>query len=324
MCESLLNYDNVIGVRLRVNPVDFCNSGIIIDIMISDLALRIGRYLPKPLKQQFRPMFYILNDTEKYTKYAINKMRKDRIIDTKDGFKMVIDTSDFVQRRYITDEGKGEESINEVMREKIKGINDGDFIDVGANVGFYPLMFCQYNEGTAYSFEPLSYNIQRFDKNMELNGFDNYNLFEIGLSDHRHESKIYYHAYNKGAGGEMSGESGIDLFLQSEKVSFDTLDNIQLQSNDISLMKIDVEGHEQDVIKGAEQTIRREMPEILVEIHPTRLKQNGQSLESFLSTLFEIGYDSVYLIESGITLGKSEAMESLERVEDNHGILFTP
>ena len=301
----------------------FTNSVPVLNIMISGLAMRIGRHLPKPLKRRLRPIFYILNDTERYMRYAINKMRADRIVDTNDGFNMVIDTSDFVQRRYITDEGKSEESITGVMREKIRNIDDGDFIDVGANVGFYSLMFCQYNRGTAYSFEPLSYNIQMFEKNMELNRFNNYKMFEFGLSDHCHSSKIYYHAYNKGAGGEMSGKSGIDLFLESEKVKFDTLDNIQLQSNNISLMKVDVEGYEQDVIKGAEQTIRREMPEILVEIHPTLLNKRGSSVENFLSTMFKIGYDSVYLIESGITLGKSEAMKSVERVEDNHGLLFT-
>lgn len=289
--------------------------------MISNVATQVGKFLPQSIKTRLRPVYTILNDFEKYTTYLVTKRKADRILGTPYGFEMSIDMSDLVQRRIITNELRGEEYIIKTLEEKFRHIEDGDFVDIGANVGFYSLLFLNYNEGTVYAFEPLSYNVQKYHLNMRLNEFHNYNLFDIGLSSQRYETEIYYHPFNKGAGGETD-ERSVDLFRSSEKVSFDTLDNKSLPTENICLIKIDVEGHEQEVISGGKNTIRQQMPEILVEVHPKLLRNNGQSLKSLLRTVFEMGYESVYLLESEITLKKSEALESIKRVRKNHAILF--
>ncbi|MHB9288548.1 FkbM family methyltransferase [Halobacteriales archaeon Cl-PHB] len=155
---------------------------------------------------------------------------------------------------------------------------------------------------------------------MILNDLSNFTVFPYGLSNERHSGLIYYHPFNKGAGGVVSGNSGPDFLLKSEKAIFDKLDSVSIPSNNISVIKIDVEGHELDVINGGKESISHHKPNLLIEIHPSRLEKKGQTVEQLLSCIFDIGYDKIYLIEDDVELGKKEAMDSLSRVENNHGI----
>ena len=111
-------------------------------------------------------------------------------IETEYGFDLSVDTSDFVQRRHMTTETEPEDYLAESFYNRISDVK-GDFIDVGANIGFYSLMFCANGSGTAFAFEPLPYNVSRIRKNTALNDIDNIHVFSAGLSDASQELQIY-------------------------------------------------------------------------------------------------------------------------------------
>ncbi|MHB9288547.1 hypothetical protein ACKVMT_16065 [Halobacteriales archaeon Cl-PHB] len=129
--------------------------------MVTNLALRIGKYLPPRIKSSLCPAYIYANSIERYFRHLSKKRKPDRIIETEYDFQMKIDTSDFVQRRHITQEGEAEKHLTEFFYKKMKTIDySGDIIDVGANVGFYSLVFSQMNQGAVFAFEPLCYNVK--------------------------------------------------------------------------------------------------------------------------------------------------------------------
>ena len=66
------------------------------------------------------------------------------------------------------------------------------------------------------------------------------------------------------------------------------MDNIKIEGN-IAFIKIDVEGHEQNVINGASATIKKNMPTMLVEIEE---KHTKKPIIQTINIIKEFGYDA--------------------------------
>lgn len=127
-------------------------------------------------------------------------------------------------------------------------------LDIGANIGTHSLVLSRYFD-KVYSFEPLFYDV--LQKNMDINGISNVQVIPKGLSDIHGEATIKRDNFNAGASYITSdGDSSINL---------DKLDNFTF-NKPIALMKIDVEGHELEVIRGGLETIRKHKPVIIIEI----------------------------------------------------------
>ena len=142
-----------------------------------------------------------------------------------------------------------------------------EILDIGANIGYNSLMFSDY--GPVYAFEPL------FHKVVQLN-IDNNNLkhkmysVPIALSNKNGTSIMYFPTSVPNTGLRNYGGSSMYTFDGTDystetKVECRRLDDIY--EGVTSFMKIDVEGHELEVLKGAENTIKKFMPTILIEIH---------------------------------------------------------
>jgi len=142
-----------------------------------------------------------------------------------------------------------------------------EILDIGANIGYNSLMFSDY--GPTYAFEPL------FHKIVQLNIDNNklkHKMYSIpfALSDKNDVVDMYLPNAVKNTGLRNYGGSSMYTFEGTDyttetKVDCKRLDDIYIGKT--SFIKIDVEGHELEVLKGAENTIRRCMPTILIEIH---------------------------------------------------------
>ena len=142
-----------------------------------------------------------------------------------------------------------------------------DILDIGANIGYNTLMFSDY--GPVIAFEPVFHQIVKL--NVEGNTLrhdvqvagcalsDVKEVCEMNIPVHRCESNthINYGGTTLHASGDRKGV-GVN-------VNCERLDDIY---NGIpSFMKIDVEGHELRVLMGAQETIKKHKPAILIEIH---------------------------------------------------------
>ena len=127
-------------------------------------------------------------------------------------------------------------------------------LDIGANIGNHSVYFANFlNYDTIIAFEPIKENFELLKINMAE--YKSIGLANIAVSDKSIPLFMNFHNENYGASAVNSdGE---------RQVSAISIDSIMLR--EVSLMKIDVEGHEPFVLDGANETIYRCKPLILIE-----------------------------------------------------------
>ena len=138
-------------------------------------------------------------------------------------------------------------------------------IDIGANTGIYALISKSLNSATrVIAFEPVERVFQKLEQNMQLNNFTVEGM-QMAVSDHSGEA-VFYDTIEEHTYTATLQKVSHDL-LNTVKVKIITLDDlIKVKALDrIDLMKIDVEFHEPEVIKGF-SLISRYHPSILIEI----------------------------------------------------------
>jgi FkbM family methyltransferase len=181
--------------------------------------------------------------------------------------------------------------------------NNSLFIDIGAHIGLHSLGVMKYCQDMGYnvkivSFEPqgglyelLKYNLTNNNKsNFELN------ILNYGISN---ENKVIYDNILDYENKKNCGGHGIKNCKENktndnqERIELIKLDD--LKYNNVSVIKIDVEGMENQVIEGAMNTIKNNKPIILLEIYGglDYKKANEEQLKKIhytISLLTNIGY----------------------------------
>ena len=131
------------------------------------------------------------------------------------------------------------------------------FIDIGSYLGFYSIYFNKFKKiQNVVAFEPNLSNFKKLKNNIELNN-SIITTFNIACSSEKKESKLWFHDINKTGGSSILSNEDREYIkydkstLTFETVQTNTLDNMLTNiSNNIILVKIDVERHELDVLKG--------------------------------------------------------------------------
>jgi len=141
--------------------------------------------------------------------------------------------------------------------------------DIGAHVGFYTLLGSELveAEGKVIAFEPVSRNLDYLKKHIDINHCANVTVVEAAVSNEDGTCLFY-----KDPGNHMGhiSESGN---LTVPVVSIDEL-SMSGKIPAPNYIKIDVEGAEALVLKGAERTLINHSPEIFLETHSPILIRN--------------------------------------------------
>jgi FkbM family methyltransferase len=180
-------------------------------------------------------------------------------------------------------------------------IKNGDMVfDVGANIGFYSLLFSTSGPDTkVYSFEPMPVTFERLKQNVLLNSKENnININNIALSDKDEDLKIYlfkelHHGY-----------SSISTQGRSDAVGFDvhgtTLDKFISENkiNSADIIKIDVEGAEKRVLEGAKDSIMKFNPSILIEMNFETCEASGYKCSELMDMLSSLNDYILYKFPS--------------------------
>lgn len=132
--------------------------------------------------------------------------------------------------------------------------NQRTIVDVGANIGNHTVYFAEYfKRAVVLAMEPVNENYLLLEINIAP--YINAAAMKCAASNKRGTVKIALHPENKGA--HSIREDGEVL------VPSTTLDGLHL--NHVTLLKIDAERHEPEILEGAQDTIFRLKPLILVE-----------------------------------------------------------
>lgn len=170
----------------------------------------------------------------------------------------------------------------EWTRQMKRFVLPGDtVIDVGANFGWYTNLFGKLvsDTGTVVSFEPNDEIVDILKSNVSLNKLDDVvQVKELGISDK--QGNLYF-SVNAGQSGlaEVTSEK-TDLSIQVSTL------NIELQYlvGKISFVKVDVEGHELEVLRGGVDLFAHvNRPNLMVEFNPndSRIQEHIQFMNDF-------------------------------------------
>ncbi len=175
-------------------------------------------------------------------------------------------------------------------------------LEIGAHVGFHVMNFAQLvgEEGMVYAFEPNRFNRERMEINLRKNPdlARRVRIFGVAVSDAVGETDFYFS--EDVDRGTSSGNfiSGADTYYpKSEaylasfkimKVRMISLDHASETGTDTMpyIIKIDVEGAEGSVVRGAMKLLDKHKPLLLIEVHSIRnMLEISESLHSLQYTI---------------------------------------
>jgi FkbM family methyltransferase len=191
------------------------------------------------------------------------------------GFDLHVDVSRSNAQRLLFLEGErfiGElRLLRRLLRPGMK------VVDVGANIGYYLLLVESLvgPGGTVACFEPEPDNVAELRRNVEANRLENVRVFPVAVGN---------------ANGTVALRSGINSGVTADgsgdlRVPICRLDDVL--TSPVDFIKVDVEGYEGQVLKGAELILRRHRPALFIEIHPGFLAA-PYSVDRILGLLGEI------------------------------------
>ncbi|KKM78116.1 hypothetical protein LCGC14_1363240 [marine sediment metagenome] len=167
-------------------------------------------------------------------------------------------------------------------------INNGDWVlDIGANIGRYTKRMSELvgNTGWVIAFEPVSLTFEILASNTALFSLENITLMNVAVSNKSRISGMVIPNWRKGCGEPRSKDYYKSHLVEENgdiSVLCITIDSLNFPYH-ISLVKIDVEGSELQVLQGMKNLIERDNPVFIIEGSKTTAlrRQSEGYLESF-------------------------------------------
>jgi len=172
------------------------------------------------------------------------------------------------------------------MLEWIEEYGGGTFFDIGANIGIYSLFYAQIKEGNIYCFEPSVFNLRQLAKNISINNLaERITIVTNPLTDRSGIAKFINGSTDEG--GALSA-FGVEYGYDGKKIisdinysvlgfSLDDLFEKGLLRETPSLIKIDVDGIEHLILKGATRTLTSEkLKSLYIEVNDEFIEQAHQ------------------------------------------------
>lgn len=171
--------------------------------------------------------------------------------------------------------------------------NGMNVIDIGAHIGVYTVLAAEKvgDTGKVVAIEPEPENYKQLLKNIELNNFRNVTPLNIALFNHEGYENLYLSSLS--GSHSLSAKENI---VSSIKVPLKTLDNLleKLNLKKVDIIKIDTEGAEIPILKGAEKTLKTN-PNAKIIVASYHYPSEVEEVCQFLN---ERGFKTIVLKES--------------------------
>jgi FkbM family methyltransferase len=170
-------------------------------------------------------------------------------------------------------------------------------VDIGANIGVYTVAMAQAvgSSGRVWAFEPTPAAADSLQRSLSLNGFENVIVFRAAVSDC--EGTVAFSVGNQSELNAVAkpGSAGRDI----AQVRAVTLDRMAAEHGwtDMDLVKLDVEGHEFEAIRGGAGFLGESSPLIMFEI-----KADETFDLRILGPLADLGYEFYRLLPGPLWL----------------------
>lgn len=274
------------NITARVRALNFFRNIFRIPFLEQALAGLTQGKSPKQFFCRFAPNAY------QYTPGTIRTVHRN-------GLKLQVDVSDYVGHFLFF-------GFKDTAQDNLfKLCKPGDHvIDVGTNIGWTVLNFGRLTQtGKVVGFEPDPFNHQVCKKNLSLNSIKNIQLLQFGLGDR--ESEVQMEVRTPGnRGGNRIAPTTTNNSVPVQIKRLDSVEEVKLLGI-IHLIKLDVEGYELHVLRGAVNLLRKHKPTLFIEVDDHNLNDQGDSAQSLIVFLEELGYTSIRHAETGQTVDRN-------------------
>ncbi|MBV9264854.1 MAG: FkbM family methyltransferase [Acidobacteriaceae bacterium] len=207
------------------------------------------------------------------------------------GATMAGNTGDLIQK-YVYYFGSWEPNISRWIASRL---NPGDtFVDVGANVGYFSLLAASRTtaSGRVIAIEACPEIFAQLQDNCRRNSYTNIRAINVAASDQPGTLRLY-------RGGNENGGSTTTIATAEGGQSYSDITALPLsgilspeECSRMRLIKIDVEGAEYNVLKGAAPIFEHapQNLEILVELHPTLLAAQNKTIKDVFQLMSSHGF----------------------------------
>ncbi len=194
-------------------------------------------------------------------------------------------------------------------------LKKGDFvIDIGAHIGdsTLPMALAVGKEGTVLGFDPNPYIYKILKKNASLNK-ELTNIIPLQLAIATHEGDFFYSSseatHNNGGIAETQqnrhGKYGLNEKVKGVNLERFLNENYPEELKNLSLIKIDTEGYDIEIIRSIASLLKKHKPNLIFECFPGLSKAERQSLYDLVA---DMGYHLTY-VEAFDAKAKKQAIK---------------
>ena len=227
------------------------------------------------------------------------------LVTTVDGIKLYVDTRDLSLTPHLLVDGNWEDWVaNQLRRRWVQ--RDWTVVEVGSNIGFYTTLLAQLvgAKGTVIGFEALPEYAALANASLDVNGLVNAYVEPLALSDAPGEVEFTRCLAHRGS----SSFHRIDEIVPTEPTERVTVQVTTLDAyaqahgvGGIDLLKIDAEGAEPAILRGAARLIDGyRINRILLEVNVPVLAATTQGMEPMLDRLRDQGFSLTEVHPDGL------------------------
>jgi FkbM family methyltransferase len=173
-------------------------------------------------------------------------------------------------------------------------------VDVGANKGAYLYWMRRAvgPAGSVYAFEPQPGLARYLESVRGRMGWENVSVREIALSDSAGRRILHVPGWENLPGASLEASAAAGSSERDREVETDTLDRQLEGAGRIAFLKVDVEGHELPVFRGATRILSAFRPTLLFECEARHL--SGRSPQEVFAFLTGLGYRGAFFSPRGL------------------------
>ena len=191
------------------------------------------------------------------------------------GARLQLDLRESLQRDFLF--GLYDRRELELVREHLR---DGDFVDVGAHIGLYTVAAARATAGRVLAFEPNPLARAQLAENVRRNGCTNVAVVPKAVAAFPGRALLHVPATPDPSFSSLDA----GRFAEGEPIDVEvtTVDaEVAALGLRPTVVKVDVEGGELDVVAGMERTLRELRPVLLVEVSEASARELARRLERY-------------------------------------------
>jgi len=173
-------------------------------------------------------------------------------------------------------------------------------MDIGANKGYFSLLAAQRvgSQGRVFSYEPSPRNIEDLVGTQKLSKYQHWQIIPLAISSNIGSVKFQDYGLEQGHSGWGTVSTSGSLTVRATTVDSE-LERLSLKQ--VDLLKMDIEGHEIEAIKGMVNSLsHHRIRHVLIELHLSTFSPDD--LAKFITQFSDLGYRGSYIREDNVSI----------------------